>query len=60
MLLRVGRVTVRGRGIWSQRRSRTDYKHTHDPQFLLERTAREDPGELMVDFAGKKLAILAC
>ena len=24
-----------------------------------ERTAREDPGELMVDFAGKKLAILA-
>jgi len=28
--------------------ARTDHKHTQDPQFLREQTAREDTGELMV------------
>ena len=37
MLLRVRRVTVRGRGIWSSRRSRTDYK-THPRSVVPART----------------------
>jgi len=58
MLLRVGRVNNAKTRHLVIEAARTDHKHTQDPYFPRQRTAREDTSELMVCSAGKKLTVL--